>query len=73
MALYADANSKVSKLLYMTRRHHSTADVSDLLSFEFDHAGKDAQDVDPDLVLPDREGRPRPMVESGKPLKALFG
>lgn len=29
--------------------------------------------IDPDLVLPDREGRPRPMVESGKPLRALFG
>jgi hypothetical protein len=28
--------------------------------------------VNPELVLPDREGRPVPMVESGKPITALF-
>ena len=29
--------------------------------------------VDPELVLEDREGRPRPIVESGKPLTQIFG
>lgn len=29
--------------------------------------------VDPELILPDREGRPIPIVESGKPLTQLFG
>ncbi len=29
--------------------------------------------VNPDLFLPDREGRPTPIVEGGKPVTALFG
>ena len=29
--------------------------------------------VNPDLFLPDRQGRPTPIVESGKPVTALFG
>lgn len=29
--------------------------------------------IDPDLFLPDREGRPVPIIESGKPLTQLFG
>ncbi len=29
--------------------------------------------IDPDLALPDKEGRPIPMVESGKALTQLFG
>ncbi|NIP96620.1 MAG: DUF1501 domain-containing protein, partial [Akkermansiaceae bacterium] len=29
--------------------------------------------IDPDLMLPDREGRPVPIVESGRPLTELFG
>ncbi|MGK0186124.1 MAG: hypothetical protein ACI9R3_001907 [Verrucomicrobiales bacterium] len=29
--------------------------------------------IDPELMIPDREGRPRPIVESGQPLTSLFG
>jgi len=29
--------------------------------------------IDPDLFLPDREDRPIPIIESGAPLKQLFG
>jgi hypothetical protein len=29
--------------------------------------------IDPELVLPDREGRPVPIIESGRPLENLFG
>ncbi len=29
--------------------------------------------INPELVLPDREGRPIPIIESGKPLTQLFG
>lgn len=29
--------------------------------------------VDPEMMLTDREGRPVPLVESGRPVKALFG
>ncbi len=29
--------------------------------------------INPDLMIPDREGRPVPIVESGKPVNAIFG
>lgn len=29
--------------------------------------------IDPELMIPDREGRPRSIVESGKPLTEIFG
>jgi len=29
--------------------------------------------INPDLTLPDRLGRPTPIIESGKPLEMLFG
>ncbi len=32
-----------------------------------------AMGIDPDLFLPDREGRPMPIVDSGEPLTQLFG
>lgn len=29
--------------------------------------------IDPELTVPDREGRPTPLIDGGKPLHALFG
>ena len=52
MAFYVDVSGQVSEPLDISNRHHATADASELLSFEFDDDSKDAEDVDPDLVLP---------------------
>jgi len=52
MAFYMGAGGQISKPFDISRRHHATANASDLLLFEFNGYGKDAEDVDPDLVLP---------------------
>ena len=46
------AGGQISKPFDVSRRHHATANASDLLLFEFDGDGTDAVDVNPDLVLP---------------------
>ena len=53
-ALYVNASGVVSKPFDISPfdRHHKSLDASELLSFEFGEDGKDAEDVDPNLVLP---------------------
>jgi len=51
LVFFVDAG-QVSRPLDITNRLHTTVDPCDLLTFEFDDDSKDAEDVDPDLVLP---------------------
>jgi len=52
LVLYVDASGHVAKPLDLLRSHRETSGTSQLFSFEFDDEVKDAEDVDPDLVMP---------------------